>query len=82
MTSSVKRILKLGSPMSYPFLSTTECFVFMRGYGFVSAGKEGPDRAALNRVAVALASREPMAGTDAFATAGGASDCSAFSVAE
>jgi hypothetical protein len=53
MNSSVKRILKVGSPMWYLFLSTTGCFVFMRGYGFVATGKEGPDRAASNRVAVA-----------------------------
>lgn len=80
MNSSINRILKLGSPIWYLFLSTTGCFVFLRGYGLVATGKEGPDRVASNRVAAA--SREPMAGTDAFATAGGVSDCSAFSVAE
>ena len=36
MSRLVKRILKLGSPTWNMFLSTTGCFVFLRGYGLVS----------------------------------------------
>jgi hypothetical protein len=41
MKRLVNRILKFGSPTWILFLSTTGCFVFLRGYGRLQQEKKG-----------------------------------------
>jgi hypothetical protein len=43
MTSYLRRILKLGSPLGNVLLSTVGCFVLMHGSGFDANCKDGSD---------------------------------------
>jgi hypothetical protein len=58
------------------FLSTTGCFLFIRGCRLVLAKEEGSKSEASTRVSAA--SHEPLAGSGARAAATDVSDCSAF----
>jgi hypothetical protein len=60
------------------FLSTAGCFVFTRGYGLVTVGKERPG--AVPSIRATDSPRTPSADSGTRDLFGGVSGCSAFSI--